>query len=214
MGKLAISLALLAASALGASDQEAIQSTFLNPWVEALRSKDKARVERLLHPAVRACITPSTKEFFDTDFERQTDSVPSGGYHITKFAPITGAPPAFWPQDGFRYPVQPTYDVDVQFDQGDLIMVLFLAQSNGAWYEVGECPNEKGMAYFRQTLVDYAEAEKKAAQLAASLKDPLRSELRELLRQEQYGPVIQKIKDATGVDTGMAMRVMNVLKKK
>jgi hypothetical protein len=29
-----------------------------------------------------------------------------------------------------------------------------------------------------------------------------------------HGPVIQKIKDATGVDTGMAMRVMNVLKKK
>ena len=97
MGKLAISLALLATSALGASDQELIQSTLLKPWVEALRSKDKAGVERLLHPAVRACITPSTKEFFDTDFERQTDSVPSGGYHITKFAPITGAPAAFWP---------------------------------------------------------------------------------------------------------------------
>lgn len=69
------------------------------------------------------------------------------------------------------------------------------------------------MAYFRQTLVDYAEAQKKAAQLAASLKDPLRSELNGLLRQEQYDRVIQKIRDATGVDTGRAMRVMNVLKK-
>jgi hypothetical protein len=39
-------------------------------------------------------------------------------------------------------------------------------------------PTKKGMAYFRQTLVDYAKAQKKAAQLAASLKDPLRSELK------------------------------------
>ncbi len=103
--------------------------------------------------------------------------------------------------------------MNVQFDQGDSIMVFLLAQSNGSWYEVGECPNEKGMAYFRQSLIDYTAAEKKAAELAASLNDPLRKELRDLLRQEQYGRVVQKIHDATGAETGMAMRVMNVLKK-
>jgi hypothetical protein len=42
------------------------------------------------------------------------------------------------------------------------------------------------------------------------LKDPLRSELNALLRQEQYTQVVQKIRDATGV----AMRVMDLLKKK
>ncbi len=214
MRKLAISFLLLAGSAFAASDEAAIQSTFVKPWVEALRSKDKAGLERLFHPAVRACINPSTQEFFDVGMERLMDPVRSGPYRITKLAPTTGPFPAFLPEDGFHTPVQPTYDLNLQFDQFDEIMVIFLAQSNGAWYEIFPCPNEKGMAYFRQTLVDYAEAQKKAAQLVASLKDPLRSEIDDLLRQQQYTQVIQKIRDATGADTGMAMRVMDLLKKK
>ena len=214
MRRLAISFLLLAGSSFAASDEAAIQSTFVKPWVEALRSKDKPALERLFHPAVRACINSSTQEFFDVGIERLMDPVRSGPYRITKLAPMTGPFPAFLPEDGFHTPVQPTYDLNLQFDQSDEVMAIFLAQSNGGWYEVFPCPNEKGMAYFRQTLVDYAEAQKKAAQLAASLKDSLRSELKDLLRQEQYTQVIQKIRDATGADTGMAMRVMNLLKKK
>lgn len=213
MGKLAASFVLLACSAFGATDEAAIQTTFVKPWVDALRSKDKARLEQLFHPAVRACINPSTQEFFDVGIERLMDPVRSGPYRITKLAPMTGPFPAFLPEDGFHTPVQPTYDLNLQFDQSDEVMAIFLAPSNGGWYEVFPCPNEKGMAYFRQTLVDYAEAQKKAAQLAGSLTDSQRSELKELLRQGKHIEVIQKIRDATGADTGMAMRVMNLLKK-
>ncbi len=214
MKKLAISFALLASCAWGASDEAAIENTFVKPWVQALRSRDKAALERLFHPAVRACINPSTQEFFDVGVQRLMDPAQGGPYRITKLAPMTGPFPAFLPEDGFKVPIQPTYDMNLQFDQSDTVMAIFLAQSNGGWYEVFPCPNEKGMVYFRQTLVDYAEAQKKAAQLAASLQDSLRSEINDLLRQQQYAQVIQKIRDATGADTGMAMRVMNLLKKK
>ncbi len=126
MGKLAVSLILLAGSALAASDDEAaIQSTFVKPWVEALRSKDKARLERLFHPAVRACINSSTQEFFDIGIERLMDPVRSGPYRITKLAPMTGPFPAFLPEDGFHVPVQPTYDLNLQFDQSDEVMAIF-----------------------------------------------------------------------------------------
>ncbi len=65
MGKLAVSLALLTTCAFAASDDEAaIQSTFVKPCIEALRARDKTRIEQLLHPAVRACITPSTQRVF------------------------------------------------------------------------------------------------------------------------------------------------------
>ena len=214
MGKLAISIALLAASAFAASDDQAtIQSTFIKPWVEALQSKDKAGLERLFHPAVRACINSSTREFFDIGIERLMDPAPRGKYIITKLVPMTGPLPAFLPEDGFRAPVNPTYDMNLQFDQSDVVMAIFLAPWNGGWYEVFPCPNEKGMAYFRQSLVDYAAVEKKAAEVAASLNDPVRKEIRDLLRQQDYGRVVDKIRDTTGVDTGMAMRVMNLLKK-
>ena len=103
--------------------------------------------------------------------------------------------------------------MNLQFDQSDVVMAIFLAPWNGGWYEVFPCPNEKGMAYFRQSLVDYAAVEKKAAEVAASLNDPVRKEIRDLLRQQDYGRVVDKIRDTTGVDTGMAMRVMNLLKK-
>jgi hypothetical protein len=214
MGKLAISVALLAASAFAASDDQAsIQSTFVKPWVEALQSNDKAGLERLFHPAVRACINSSTREFFDIGIARLMDPSPRGKYIITKLAPMTGPMPAFLPEDGFRVPVNPTYDMNLQFDQSDVVMAIFLAQWNGGWYEVFPCPNEKGMAYFRQSLVDYAAAEKKAAEVAASLNEPVRIEIRNLLRQKDYGRVVDKVRAATGVDTGMAMRVMNLLKK-
>ena len=108
MGKLAISIALLAASAFAASDDQAtIQSTFIKPWVEALQSKDKAGLERLFHPAVRACINSSTREFFDIGIERLMDPAPRGKYIITKLVPMTGPMPAFLPEDGFRAPVNP-----------------------------------------------------------------------------------------------------------
>jgi hypothetical protein len=213
MHKSAILFALLAGRALAATgDEAAIQSTFVKPWVEALRSKDRAGLERLFHPAVRACINSSTQEFFDIGIQRLMDPFPSGPYRITKLAPWTGPFP-FLPEDGFRTPVQPAYDLNLQFDQSDVVMGLFLAQSNGGWYEVFPCPNEKGMAYFRQTLVDYAAAEKRAAELLAALNDPLLAELKDLLRRREKGEAITKYRDATHADFGTAVRVINALQK-
>jgi hypothetical protein len=212
MGKLAVSLALLATSAY-AADQEVIESTFIKPWVKALQSKDKDGLERLFHPAVRACINSSTQEFFDVGIQRLMDPVPSGPYLITKLAPWTGPFPAFLPEDGFRSPVQPTYEMNLQFDESDEVLAIFLAKSGGGWLEVFPCPNEKGMAYFRQSLVDYAAAEKKAADLVAALRDPLLGELKDLLRKREKGEAIEKYRAATSADFGTAVRVINALQK-
>ncbi len=141
----------MAGSAFAASDEVAIQNTFVKPWVDALRSKDKAALERLFHPAVRACINPSTQEFFDIGIERLMDPVRSGPYRVTKLAPMTGPFSAFLPEDGFHVPVQPTYDLNLQFDQSDEVGGHFFS-AQLEWRsgkEVFPCPNEKGMAYFR-----------------------------------------------------------------
>jgi hypothetical protein len=212
-GKLAVSLVFLACGALAASDDVAIQSTFVKPWIEALRSKDQARIEQFYHPAVRACMNPSTKDFFDFVLDRETDSATGGAYRIAKLAPMQGLPPALLPESGFTYPVRPTYEIQVDFDHGELT-IRFLAPSNGSWYEVYPCPNEKGTAYFRKQLAEAAGQERKAAQLVATLKDPLRSELKDLPRHRQKFQAIQEIRDATGVDLSMAMRVMDLLEQK
>jgi hypothetical protein len=218
MGKLAIALALLVSSALAATpDETAIQNTFVKQWIEALRSKDKARIVSFLHPAVRTCMNdPSTKDFFENALDHQAHTAaPAGPYRVTKLGPMQGPPPAFLPEEGFPYPVRPTYELEIQFDQDNRVQVFsqFLAPVNGSWYYVIPCPNEKGMAFFREELVKGAEQKKRAAELLADLKDPLRSELNDLLRQQQKIDAIHKYQAAAGVDLTTAVGVINALQE-
>jgi hypothetical protein len=213
MGRLAISFALLAFRAFAASDEDAIQNTFVKQWVEAARSGDKARVEQFLHPQVRACINASTKDYFDFALDNEVRAVAAGPYLVTKLAPLKGPPPALLPEDGFPYPVQPTYEVQIEFEKSSLLSVHFLAPANGSWFEVFPCPNEKGMAFMRQQLIEGAEQKKRAAQLLADLKDPLRSELTDLLRRGQKIDAIKKYQQAAGVDLTPAVAVINALQQ-
>lgn len=90
-------------------------------------------------------------------------------------------------------------------------MVEYLAQSNGSWFEVLHCPDEKGMAAFREQQKEGAEQRRKVAQLLAQLKDPLRSELRELLSQQRKIDAVKKYREATNADLTTAVLVMNAL---
>jgi hypothetical protein len=213
MGKLAASLALFTTSALAASDDTAIQNTFVKPWIDALRSKDKARVERLLHPAVRACVNPGTREFFDFALEQEVHSDVSGPSRVTKLEPMRQAAPTFLPAEDVQYPVQPTYEVDVEFEQNNYVFTRFLAPSNGSWFEVFPCPNEKGIAYLRELQKQGVEREKKAARLLLELKEPLRGELRDLLRRQQKFDAIKKYQAAASVDLTTSVMVINALQK-
>jgi hypothetical protein len=213
VGRLAISLLAFALGACAASDDAAIQSTFVKPWIEAARSGDKARIEQFLHPRVRACINASTKEYFDFGLDNEVRAVGAGAYLVTKLAPLKGPPPAFLPEDGFPYPVQATYEVQIEFEKSSLLSIHFLAPANGSWFDVFPCPNEKGMAYFRQQFADGAEQRKKVAELVAALKDPLRSELTDLLRREQKIDAIKKYQQAAGVDWTTAVGVINALRQ-
>jgi len=215
MGKLAALLGLLASSALAASDEDAIRNTFVKPWIEALRSNDKAKIEGLIHPAVRACMNdPSTKDFWDYMLNQQTlHSAPAGAYQVTKIARMQQPAPTFLPEDDVKYPLQPSYEVDINFAPNNVIMIQFLAPSNGSWFDVLPCPNEKGMAFFRKQLAEGAEQKKKAAQLLADLRDPLRSELTDLLRRQQRIDAIKKYQSAAGVDLTTAVAVINALQQ-
>jgi len=212
MGKFGALFGLFALSAFGASDDDAIRNTFVKPWIEALRSKDKARIERFYHPAVRACINPGNQEYFDFTLDLEADADTSGADHITRLAPIKSMPAGLLPEDGFRIPVQPTYEIQVDFDPGEL-MVEFLAQWNGSWFEVLPCPNEKGMAYFRKQFAESAEQRKEAVHLLTELKDPLRSELKDLLKRQQKIDAIKKYQAAASVDLTTAVLVINALQK-
>jgi hypothetical protein len=126
MGKLAISFALLAPGLFGGSDDDAIRNTFIKPWIEALRSNDRAKTESFIHPAVLACINPSTKDFWDYVLDHQTHAAPAGVYRIAKLAPMQGPPPTFFREDDATDPVRPTYEITLR--------------ETSQWSECLECP--------------------------------------------------------------------------
>jgi hypothetical protein len=156
---------------------------------------------------------PSTKDFWDYALEFQVHSAPAGAYRITKLGPMQGPAPTFLPEEDVAYPVRPAYELQIEFEQSNLVFIQFLAAANGSWYYVIPCPNEKGMAFFREQLVKGAEQKKRAAQLLADLKDPLRSELNDLLRQQQKIDAIHKYQAAAGVDLTTAVGVINALQE-
>ncbi len=141
MAKLAVVFMLVASSACAASDDEtAIRSTFVKPWIEATRSKDKAAVRRLYHPAMRACMNSSSKRYFDFLLNLEMQNAEAGGYHVSRIVPARTLPP----EADVRYPVRPTYEFHLDAEKGSpVIFIRFLAPSNGSWYEVLPCPTKK-----------------------------------------------------------------------
>src|SRR5260221_3723986 len=116
--KVCLLSALVVAAARAEDAEAAIQRTFVTGWIAAINStagncKDTARIQRFLHPQVRACINASSQEFFDSVLSREAQRAPIGKYTITKLAPMNEAPPEFLPGDGFVYPVKPTYELNL-----------------------------------------------------------------------------------------------------
>ena len=170
-------------------------------------------MEMFLHPAVRACINPGTKEYFDFALRPEAHSAMNGPYHVTKLEPMRQPAPTFLPAEDVQYPVQPSYEVNIQFDESNLVYVRFLAPANGSWFEVFPCPNEKGIAYLHEQRKQDVEREKKVAPLLATLKDPLRAELKDLLRRQLKFDAIKKYEAAARVDLTTAVTVINALEK-
>jgi hypothetical protein len=203
-------LCILSSQAFAAGEEAAIRSTFIEPWMQALQSKDPARVMRFVHPLVLRCINPQNREIFEGITAEETSYDLKGGYRIAKIAPMTGPMPEFLPADGFPIPVAPTYEVDVE--AGGIIFVRYLAPVNGSWYEVFPCPNEKGVAFFHEQMAAGVAQKKRAQQLASELKDPLLDELKSLIKQRQFIDAIKRYQAVTGVDLTTAKMVIDVVR--
>jgi len=216
MYRLALLSMLLAARVLAADAEAAIRATLVEPWLRAVRANDKAELTRFLHPQVRACINDRTREFFEFgDLLRPKGLTPQ--HRITKLTPLSGPGNLFGlPEDGFAYPVQPAYELTLEAWQGDtqvIQIIRYLAPSGGSWYFVEPCPNEKGLAFFHESLAKGAEQKRQVALLVAQLKEPLLGELKDLLKRHQKIDAVKKYQQATGQDLTLSMMVMEAIEK-
>ncbi|HEV8145878.1 MAG TPA: hypothetical protein VGP79_05840 [Bryobacteraceae bacterium] len=205
---------LLSALVIGAAHAEdteaAIKRTFVIGWVDAINTKDPARIKRFLHPQLQACMAGAAHEFFDFAINQEARNAPIGQYTVTKISAISGPPPAFLPPDTFTYPVQPSHELQLSF--GSTVLIRYLAAAKGSWYEVYPCPNQKGVAFIHEQMAKGAEQQQRARKLLNDLKDPLRSELAALLKQSKLNEATRKYQMATGEkDFTIAVMVMKLL---
>jgi hypothetical protein len=126
---------------------------FAEKLIAALESKDSARVKALIHPQVLAC--RNFAEYFDLMKWQEFKTLPIPGYKVS-FTALPGdfkAP--FLPPDKFVFPVQPTYQLQIDWQRGPnslFSLVHFIAEKDGAWWLVYPCPSDAGIQLVRQMV--------------------------------------------------------------
>jgi hypothetical protein len=137
-------LLLIPLPAMAADNEAAIRRTFIHPWAQALLTHDPAKVKPFLHPSVLACWNAETRPYFDFILKTEARDQIKGRYEVTRIEPMKEPAPTFLPPEGFSFPVEPTYEINVQF--GDLTMIRFLAPSMDHGTKYIPVPTKKGCA--------------------------------------------------------------------
>lgn len=208
---LASALALGAGLNLGAQETAAPPDVkaFAAQYVAAYNSKDQARLMSLYLPESRACITPANQDVYDELASLNRRNVVAPGY-LLSFTPVNESNlRALASQVYFTVKPERELNIDYQFpntnDGGQL--VLWLVRRDGRWWSDFPCMTAQGLKDFR----DSAAARAKYKGMAASIREPLRSQLLAMLRQHQLGEAEQRYQKAVGCDRRAAVLVIFAL---
>lgn len=192
------------------------QRTFAEAYVAAVTGSKIERYKRLLHPATRACMNRGAVDYFNVIFKRRTGQVATNPRLSVKKLPENFELFASMEARGWTYPVRPThaFQIDlVSTGPKQSMIVAFAALDNDVWYEVLPCPSRKALEAIRQAQARDEAEWTKARQLAAAVRDPLRSELMTFLKQDRPVSAAKRYAEAAKVDLTLATRVVDVLDK-
>lgn len=194
------------------------QKAFVERYVQALRERDFEKYKPLVHPTCLACYTKDNEDFHRDVFQRRLWPM-----HWPKVQEVRAklnqtlsqnAPLAEEPELGCR--VRPTHVIQLDFSAGEFkgkTILINVAVDHGSWFEVFGCPTPENLQKFRAAKIQKDAEVARAEALFSSLKDPLLSELKVLLRQGKKVTAIIKYRDASGEDLSTAKRVVELLEK-
>lgn len=182
---------------------------FAAEYVAAYNSKNESRVLDMNLPQSRACITPTNKDVY-TEIARgmMRDSVPP--HYLLSLVPVNeGNLKALGSQGYFLVKPERELHIDYQYpeteDGGQII--LYLVHQNGRWMGDFPCMSAQAIQDFR----DGAALRRHYGEIAAAIKEPLRSELLAMVRKHQSGEAAERYQKATGSDMRTSMLVINAL---
>ena len=212
---------LIAACLLSGAGESAAQSvpltaeqqTFVQRYVDAVRAKDTGRLKALVHPKSLACIRSDSASFFDDVFASRIRDQVEIQYQASA-QPVPPGRPLLMEGD-VTYPVRPTHWIQIDLAPGAtaerILMVQVVAEGGGTWLEVLPCPTPETLAKYRAAKAAASTQDQRARELVTNLKDPLRSELRQLLRDGRKVSAIMRYSQEVGEDPSVARRVIELL---
>ena len=188
------------------------QTAFVERYVDAVRAKDTHRLKALVHPKSLACIQSDAAAFFDDVFASRIRDRADAQYRAS-VQPIAPGQPLLMEGD-VTYPVRPTHWIQVDLapggTSGTILMVQVVAE-RGTWLEVLPCPTPATLAKYRAAKATASTQEHRARELLTNLKDPLRAELRQLLRDGRKVSAIMRYNQEAGEDLSLSRRVIELL---
>ena len=184
---------------------------FAAEYVAAWNAKDTARLMGMAVPQSGACITAATKPVYDEIQRTEMLDEVAPGYTLM-LMPVNETNLKAMRQMHMGYfLVKPERELHIDYqypqtnDGGQL--ALYLVHENGRWMTDFPCMTEKAI----QDYKDDAPGRQHYKDIAASIKNPLRSELLAMLQKHQSGEAAQRYKAAAGCDMNTAMRVVYAL---
>jgi hypothetical protein len=159
----------------GTPDQQA----FAHKVVDAMSSRDFGAMKQLFAPSTLKCIGQH-QDFLQDRIQRQLALPISKNYKLT----ITKLPPNVMNGSKYStYPMKATHWMAMDFNQNDnhYTVNLPIGQEAGKWYEAQPCPTDQGMVRFAKLQNMKAAAHNRAKAAVVQLKDPVKSQLLDLI---------------------------------
>ena len=212
---LACTIGLFVICSAGAQSAQGVPGdvkNFVTQFVSTTNAKEIARQRLFLYPKSLACVTPENKDYYDAMASHTGDAIPSN--YKFSVMPVNEGNLKALESMGQRWTVKPSQELHIDYQQGDDVggYVVYLIHENGRWFYDYPCATDAAIKEYRDNAAANEAARAHYKSLASEIREPLRSELLNLLRAHKTGTATDSYHQATGQDYKTPMYVMNALK--
>jgi hypothetical protein len=185
---------------------------FVVQFVAATNARDLARQRLFLYPKSLACVTPENKDYYDAMASHTGEPIPPN--YTFSVMPVNEGNRKALESMGQRWTVKPSQELHIDYQQGDDVggYVVYLIHENGRWFYDCPCATDAAIKEYRDNAAANEASLAHYKALASEIREPLRSELLNLLRAHRTGAATDRYHEATGQDYKTSMYVMNALK--
>lgn len=186
------------------------QRAFADKFVAAIEAQNVAKMRALVAPTTLMCFAGGKGKVLDSWIEDQFEYQIPKGYQVTA-SPIP--PDMLVPTKMATYPIPRTHLMEFQYSSGGATETVTeeIGQEAGQWYAIPPCPTAKRMKQFTLTERKRAIARDRAEHAYAQLKEPLKSQMLDLIAKHEKSAAMNLCIKSMKVDAATAQALVQKL---